>query len=148
MPWLFSLRAFALAASATFAAAALTPAPVRAENCREQPVVMISTSWCGYCRKARQFFNDNQISFEEIDAEQTSSPGIRETYRRTGQTVDLMYLCGGGIVSHPGGPAAGVRAVRQAWEAAVEGIDLPVYARSHPELAQSLEKFGASADAA
>ena len=71
-----------------------------------------------------------------------------ETYRRTGQTVDLMYLCGGGIVSHPGGPAAGVRAVRQAWEAAVEGIDLPVYARSHPELAQSLEKFGASADAA
>ncbi|MCO5080669.1 MAG: ribulose-bisphosphate carboxylase large subunit family protein [Rhizobiaceae bacterium] len=71
-----------------------------------------------------------------------------ETYRRTGHTVDLMYLCGGGIVSHPGGPAAGVRAVRQAWEAAVEGIDLPVYARSHPELAQSLEKFGASADAA
>ena len=29
----------------------------------------------------------------------------------TGLTVDLMYLCGGGIVSHPGGPAAGVRAV-------------------------------------
>ena len=35
-----------------------------------------------------------------------------------------MYLCGGGIVSHPGGPAAGVRAVQQAWQATVEGIDL------------------------
>ena len=31
-----------------------------------------------------------------------------ETFRRTGQTLDLLYLCGGGIVSHPGGPAAGV----------------------------------------
>jgi 3-oxoisoapionate-4-phosphate decarboxylase len=65
-----------------------------------------------------------------------------ETYRRTGRTVDLLYLCGGGVVSHPGGPAAGVRAVRQAWEAAVEGIPLASYATAHPELAQALAKFG------
>ena len=64
-----------------------------------------------------------------------------ETYRRTGNSLDLLYLCGGGIVSHPGGPGAGVRAVRQAWEAAVAGIDLAVYAKQHQELAQSLEKF-------
>ncbi|MCB1376748.1 MAG: ribulose-bisphosphate carboxylase large subunit family protein [Alphaproteobacteria bacterium] len=65
-----------------------------------------------------------------------------ETYERTGRTQDLLYLCGGGIVSHPDGPAAGVRAVRQAWEAAVAGISLDDYARSHPELARSLVKFG------
>ncbi|PDS75083.1 3-oxo-isoapionate-4-phosphate decarboxylase OiaX [Rhizobium sp. L43] len=64
-----------------------------------------------------------------------------ETYRRTGQTVDLLYLCGGGIVSHPGGPAAGVRAVQQAWQAAVADIPLEVYAREHPELAASIVKF-------
>jgi ribulose 1,5-bisphosphate carboxylase large subunit-like protein len=64
------------------------------------------------------------------------------TYQRTGRTVDLMYLCGGGIVSHPGGPAAGVKAVRQAWEAAVADAPLEVYAREHPELAQSIAKFG------
>ena len=64
-----------------------------------------------------------------------------ETYARTGQSLDLLYLCGGGIVSHPGGPGAGVRAVRQAWEAAVAGIDLATYAKDHPELAQSIEKF-------
>ena len=69
-----------------------------------------------------------------------------ETYRRTGRTVDLMYLCGGGVIAHPGGPAAGVRAVRQAWEAAVEGIPLDAFAREHPELKQSLEAFGAKAD--
>jgi ribulose 1,5-bisphosphate carboxylase large subunit-like protein len=65
-----------------------------------------------------------------------------ETYRRTGFTQDLLYLCGGGVVSHPGGPAAGVRAVRQAWEAAVAEIPLETYARDHKELAQSLVKFG------
>ncbi|WP_075289356.1 3-oxo-isoapionate-4-phosphate decarboxylase OiaX [Pararhizobium arenae] len=64
-----------------------------------------------------------------------------DTYRRTGRTTDLLYLCGGGIVSHPGGPAAGVRAVQQAWEAAVADIPLEDYARTHPELAASIEKF-------
>lgn len=64
-----------------------------------------------------------------------------ETYRRTG-TTDVMYLAGGGIMAHPGGPASGVRAIRQAWEAAVEGIDLHAYAASHDELRQSIEAFG------
>ena len=70
-----------------------------------------------------------------------------DTYARTGHTQDLLYLCGGGIVSHPGGPAAGVRAVRQAWEAAVQGVTLEDYARHHPELAASLAKFGGGEDA-
>ena len=70
-----------------------------------------------------------------------------DTYERTGRTVDLLYLCGGGIVSHPGGAAAGVRAVKQAWEAAVEGIALEAYAKDHPELAQSIAKFGGKTEA-
>lgn len=65
-----------------------------------------------------------------------------DTYRRTGGTTDLLYLCGGGIVSHPGGPAAGVRAVQQAWRAAVDGVALSEAARTHHELQQSLAKFG------
>ena len=65
-----------------------------------------------------------------------------ETYERTGRTQNLMYLCGGGIVSHPGGAAAGVRAVKQAWEAAVAGIPMEDYAKSHSELAASIAKFG------
>lgn len=65
-----------------------------------------------------------------------------ETYERTGRSTDLLYLCGGGIVSHPGGAGAGVRAVQQAWAAAVAGIPLETYARDHIELQQSLDKFG------
>jgi len=70
------------------------------------------------------------------------------TWSRTGRTTDLLYLCGGGVVSHPGGPAAGVRAVRQAWDAAEAGIPLATYATTHPELAQSLAKFASPAQQA
>ncbi|MFM9939999.1 MAG: glutaredoxin family protein [Hyphomicrobiaceae bacterium] len=81
-----------LAGTAILALAALTasPPPAKAESCREQPVIMISTSWCGYCRKARTFFNENRIEFEEIDAERTDSPGIRETYRKTGVPIIIV----------------------------------------------------------
>ncbi|MFN4244211.1 MAG: ribulose-bisphosphate carboxylase large subunit family protein [Tepidisphaerales bacterium] len=64
-----------------------------------------------------------------------------ETYRRT-HTLDVMYLAGGGIMAHPDGPAAGLRAIRQCWEAAVAGVPLADYARRHPELQKQLEKFG------
>ena len=43
-----------------------------------------------------------------------------DTYRLLGST-DLIFACGGGIMGHPGGIAAGVGAVRDAWQAAVEG---------------------------
>jgi ribulose-bisphosphate carboxylase large chain len=65
-----------------------------------------------------------------------------ETLRRTG-TQDVMYVAGGGIMAHPAGPAAGLRAIQQAWEAAAAGIPLEQYAVQHPELRQTLEKFGA-----
>lgn len=68
-----------------------------------------------------------------------------DTYRLTG-TVDLMYLAGGGIQGHPDGPAAGVRGIRQAWEAAMQGIPLETYAEAHPELRRALERFGKRAN--
>jgi ribulose-bisphosphate carboxylase large chain len=65
-----------------------------------------------------------------------------DTYRETG-TVDLMYLAGGGMMAHPGGPGAGVRAIQQAWEAAVRGVPIDHYAANHGELAQAIATFGA-----
>jgi ribulose-bisphosphate carboxylase large chain len=64
-----------------------------------------------------------------------------ETYRRT-QTVDLLYMAGGGVMAHPGGPAAGVAALQQAWSAAVAGQSLAEAAAAHQEFRQSVEKFG------
>ena len=63
------------------------------------------------------------------------------TFEQT-KTLDLMYLAGGGMIGHPLGPAAGVAAIRQAWEAAAQGIDLEMYAQSHEELRASIEFYG------
>ena len=63
---------------------------------------------------------------------------------RRGGTQDLMYLAGGGIQGHPGGIAAGVSAVRAAWQAARDGVDLADAARDVPELAAALDAFGAT----
>lgn len=63
-----------------------------------------------------------------------------DTYKALGST-DLIYACGGGLVAHPSGIAAGVRSLHQAWEAAVAGIPLEVYASDHAELRLSLETF-------
>jgi len=58
------------------------------------------------------------------------------------KSVDLMYLCGGGIVAHPGGIEAGVKSIQQAWDAAMNGKSLNEYADRHPELKQALEFYG------
>ncbi|MEN9061063.1 RuBisCO large subunit C-terminal-like domain-containing protein [Ponticoccus litoralis] len=65
-----------------------------------------------------------------------------DTYNRTGGTLDLMYLGGGGIHGHPGGAAGGVRAIRQAWDAAAAGRSLAAQAQDHPELAAALATWG------
>jgi len=62
---------------------------------------------------------------------------VPETLQALG-TSDLMYLAGGGIVGHPGGPAQGVESLRQAWDAAARGISLDLHAKSHPALATAL----------
>ncbi|WP_324764570.1 ribulose-bisphosphate carboxylase large subunit family protein (plasmid) [Sinorhizobium meliloti] len=66
------------------------------------------------------------------------------TYAALG-TNDLIYCCGGGIMAHPGGIAAGVRSLQEAWEAAARGVPARDYAATHQDLAAALETFGAGA---
>jgi ribulose-bisphosphate carboxylase large chain len=71
-----------------------------------------------------------------------SARQVADTYRALG-SADLIYAAGGGIMGHPDGPAAGVRSLRQAWDAAIAGVALADHARSHPELRAALEGFAA-----
>jgi ribulose-bisphosphate carboxylase large chain len=59
--------------------------------------------------------------------------------------ADLLFMAGGGILAHPGGPAAGVASIRQAWEAVAEGRSHDEAAASHLELKQALDFFGRKA---
>lgn len=58
------------------------------------------------------------------------------------RSTDLMHLAGGGIIGHPDGIKAGVQSMRDAWEAAVAGVDLSEYARTRPALQRALVHFG------
>jgi ribulose-bisphosphate carboxylase large chain len=64
-----------------------------------------------------------------------------ETYSRT-KTVDLLYMAGGGIMAHPMGTAAGVKALQQAWGAAVDGLTLEEASDTYREFNASVKKFG------
>lgn len=55
---------------------------------------------------------------------------------------DFMFLAGGGILAHPMGPAAGVRSLRQAYDALTDKIDLESYAATHGELQAALDFYG------
>ncbi|BET68339.1 ribulose-bisphosphate carboxylase large subunit family protein [Opitutales bacterium ASA1] len=65
----------------------------------------------------------------------------QETWRRI-QTMDILYQAGGGIMAHPDGPAAGVRALRLWWETAVQGLTVEEATARHSELARARAKFG------
>ena len=62
------------------------------------------------------------------------------TYAALG-TTDLLFAAGGGIMAHPGGIAAGVRSLHQAWQAAAAGIPLETFAASNQELRAALDRF-------
>jgi ribulose-bisphosphate carboxylase large chain len=54
---------------------------------------------------------------------------------------DFLFMCGGGILAHPGGTHAGVASVRRAWQAVQEGATLDAAAADSNELRQALAFF-------
>lgn len=69
--------------------------------------------------------------------------GQAEDTWRAIASADLIHACGGGIMAHPGGPGAGVRSIRLAWQAAIDSVPFEQAAREYRELAQAREMFGA-----
>lgn len=61
-------------------------------------------------------------------------------YKKIG-TIDFGVVPGRGVFNHPGGPRAGAKSFRQAWEAIQKNIDVKEYAKTHPELQQAFETF-------
>lgn len=57
-----------------------------------QTVVMYSTAWCKYCKKARSYFEKNKIAFVEYDVE-TSAKG-KQDYMRLGASGVPIILVG------------------------------------------------------
>lgn len=54
---------------------------------------------------------------------------------------DFIFCAGGGILSHPEGAGAGVIALRQAADAARQGVDIKEFAAQHSELQAAVDAF-------
>jgi ribulose-bisphosphate carboxylase large chain len=65
-------------------------------------------------------------------------PALLETFGK-----DVVIQAGGGIHGHPDGTKTGALAMRHAVDAALKGIGLEEYAKSHPELRDALETWKA-----
>ena len=81
----------------------------------------------------------NHAAMQAVPVFSSAQTGLQahDTFNAIGH-ADLIVTAGGGIFGHPDGVAAGVSALRQAWDAAESGIDLQTYAQSHQELARAL----------
>jgi len=60
-------------------------------NVRRGKVVMYSTVWCGYCKKARRYFRENKIPFQEYDTE-TSAKGRADYKKLNGAGVPIILV--------------------------------------------------------
>ena len=54
---------------------------------------------------------------------------------------NFLFCAGGGIMSHPSGPGAGVTALKQAAAAAKSGVPIDIYAKEHEELKEAMATF-------
>ena len=56
-------------------------------------VILYSTSWCGYCAKARRLLRDNGIAYHEYDIEK-SREGYDQYESLGGRGVPLLLING------------------------------------------------------
>lgn len=57
-----------------------------------EQVVMYATEWCGYCKKARRYFRNNNIAFVEYDIEKDAV--AKQAYDRIGGRGVPVILVG------------------------------------------------------
>lgn len=73
-----------------------TTAPTIASDTTKPQVILLTTTWCIYCKKARDFFVKNNIPFTEYDTEKTAE-GKRLFIKHNGRGVPLIIIDGQAI---------------------------------------------------
>ncbi len=58
---------------------------------KSRSVIMYSTSWCGYCKKAARYFRQKKIPFTEYDIEKNAK-AAREYKRLRGKGVPVILI--------------------------------------------------------
>lgn len=109
---------------------------LRNKFCEDDESVMASAREC-----LTPMFDDKPCISMPVFSSGQSALQAPDTYSQLGSS-DLIYAAGGGIMAHPGGPAEGFKSLQEAWDAAMQGIELSTYAKTHPALKAALETYG------
>jgi glutaredoxin len=78
---------------ATAASAQVVPAQTGKETKKYPEVIFYSASWCGICKRARNYFNSRQIPFTEYDVEKTRK-GMDNFRLYRARGVPLIFVDG------------------------------------------------------
>lgn len=112
-------------------------------------IVMINTPYGGYPLKFQKYIqtvHELTLPYYQLKPVMPAvgggvHPGLVEKFIKELGT-DIILSPGGAVHGHPMGAAAGVRAMRQAVDAVLEGIPLDEYAKDKEELRTALQVFG------
>ena len=69
----------------------LDPNTINVESINQGDIVMYSTNWCPYCRKARLFFRQANIPYTEYDIEKSANAN-KEYLRISGRGVPVFVI--------------------------------------------------------
>lgn len=92
---LHNIAIFIIIAGCVFALGkfVLKPAAAETTDMYANSVVLYATEWCGYCKKTREFFKDNNIAYVEFDIEK-SAEGKQEYNQLQGKAIPLVVING------------------------------------------------------
>ena len=69
----------------------------------EQPVIMYSTTWCGYCHRLKSQMDREGIDFEVVDIERhPEAAAIVAHHNRGNHTVPTLIYPDGTSMTNPG----------------------------------------------
>lgn len=72
--------------------APVTPVPkAKPAVAAGEKVTLYTTTWCGYCKKARAYLNARNIPFDDVDVE-TTDRGRREYREMGGNGVPVIFV--------------------------------------------------------
>ncbi len=68
-------------------------ATIKVTNHQHEDVILYATAWCGYCKRTRAFFTENNIKFIEYDVEK-SEEGQKRFEALGGKGVPVVDIKG------------------------------------------------------
>ena len=75
----------------TYSSVSVSENTLKTKSSRKKKIIMYSTTWCGVCKRAKKYFQNNSIAFTEYDVEK-SSKGKRDYQKLNARGVPVILI--------------------------------------------------------